>query len=124
MAATPNVSNGRIQMENGRAYVTRHAAEEGWSLLSDLYKAEGNPEGFELFKQYEAARAANRTDRAKVSDEHGEGKRPTPVPMPEEYLPAEVVRRRSGESAVSVGQFELPPIAAKAKSSSRARVNG
>lgn len=75
----PGIS-GALYEHNGRIKVSDEHESLGWVLLEKLYEEEGRPDLWQIFQSYLQAKASGME-----AD-----------PLPEEYLPEEVRRRRAG----------------------------
>lgn len=79
VAVAPGV-NGALYEHNGRVKVNDEHEAAGWVLLEMLYEAEGRADLWQIYQDQQRARASG----FDVD------------PLPAEYLPEEVRRRRAG----------------------------
>lgn len=85
LVACANNVTGALELdEDGTPAVVRSHVKKGWILLQDLYQQEGRMELWKAWADHQAARMRARKDGQKIPA------------FPEQYLPAEVQRRRAG----------------------------
>ena len=105
--------NGALYMSRGKVRVSDEHADLHWALLEDMCMDEGRPDKWAVCQSYfEAKRLGLEVDG----------------PLPDEYLPEEVLRRRAGVrpgrkkwTPPNLHQGPTPPEAAGPKRSKRAQ---
>ena len=82
VAVAPGI-NGALYMFRGKVRVSDEHADLHWALLEDMCMEEGRPDKWQVCKSYFEAKR----QRIEVDG-----------PLPDEYLPDEVLRRRAGHT--------------------------
>ncbi|MBL9105185.1 MAG: hypothetical protein JNL82_29840 [Myxococcales bacterium] len=97
----PGIS-GALYKHNNTIKVSDEHEAAGWVLLEQLYKDEGRLDLWKIWQEYQQARALGHD-----AD-----------PLPDEYLPEEVRRRRAGQRP-GRKKWSLPPLPASVEARTR-----
>ena len=89
VACAQNVTGALEMDEDGAPAVVRSHAKKGWVLLQELYQGEGRMDLWQAWTGHQVARAKAKKDGQTIPA------------FPSEYLPAEVQRRRAGQTPIS-----------------------
>lgn len=91
------VNSRVIQYTRDGPELTADGHKAGWALLKELYATDPDEQireqGFKVWEDYNAHAARSLND----------------APFPEEWLPAEVMRRRTDSTAAARAPFQAPP---------------
>jgi len=105
LSLSGRVRNITIRAEDNSGWLERsETAEFGWDLkqsykaqgymlLGDCFRLEGDEAGWEMYKRYVRQWKAGKTTKS----------------FPIDYLPKEVVKRQRGEHLDSIDPWDLPP---------------
>ena len=103
-----------VELFHGKGIVNARGREAGFTALEDLYKSDPNPavasQGFGHYLKWNHACRTQTAETEYIEGAVPGSRKERPKPFPEEWLPAEVLERRSGRSSVSVKGWAPPEL--------------